>query len=47
MNQGLDLVFQYFFTAGAGVALGLAVVGIPSMLLYKKMSSGGLRLWRR
>lgn len=47
MQQSLQLVFQYFFTAGFGVGLGLVMTVIPGVLVYRKLTNGGFRLWKR
>lgn len=42
----MDLAFQYFFTAGAGVGLGVAVTIFPTWMLKNKLENGGFRKWR-
>ncbi len=34
------MVFEFFFGAAAGVALGVAIVVIPCLLLYNRVMSG-------
>lgn len=41
--QSLELVFQYFFTAGAGVGLGLLLTIGGGLLCYKVVG----RKWKR
>lgn len=38
MGEGLDLVFQYFFTVGAGVGMGLMISVLPAVLVYRVIS---------
>lgn len=44
---GLELIFQYFFTAGAGLGLGLALIVLPAIWIIKKINNGGKVSWRR
>jgi len=46
MGDSLNLVFQYFFTAGAGVGAGLIItIGLP-MMIYQKMKEGRGKTWK-
>lgn len=35
----IELIFQYFFALGFGVAMGIAIVAIPAKLLYKYINN--------
>lgn len=39
------MALRYFFIAGAGVGGGLCCTILPALLLYKKIESGGFKLW--
>lgn len=46
MPNSLNLVFQYFLAAGAGIGFGLILtIGIP-LLIYKKVR-GGSATWNK
>lgn len=47
MDTGLELVFRYFFTAGAGIGLGAAVTFLPALYIKQKVSERGLFTWLR
>ena len=34
------MIFSYFFQVGAGLGLGLVAVGIPSVLLWRRINRG-------
>ena len=36
-------VFLYFVSIGAGLTFGVAIVAIPSVLIYQKMKARGNR----
>lgn len=44
-GNGLDLVFQYFFIAGAGIGAGLLLTIGGGYVIYKKI--GGLKVWEK
>lgn len=46
MKDSLGLVFQYFFTAGAGIGAGLVVTVGGGLLLYSKFGRGN-GLWAK
>lgn len=35
-------VFLYFFCIGAGLALGVATVALPALMIYKKIVNKGV-----
>lgn len=44
-RTGLELVFKYFFTAGAGIGLGAAVTFLPALYLKTVIQERGLFTW--
>ncbi|MFD5023387.1 hypothetical protein ACFWMP_31320 [Paenibacillus sp. NPDC058367] len=43
----MELAFQYFFIAGAGVGLGLCLTVLPCWIVAKKISNGGFSLGKK
>lgn len=44
-SQSLGLVFQYFFTAGAGVGAGLGIMTLGFWFIKTKVEGG--KSWQR
>lgn len=45
LRDSLSLVFQYFFTMGAGIGAGLLLTIGGGYVMYKKIS--GIKLFRK